>query len=362
MTTPCDQLLALLRTPERAERLSESDWDGVVRIARRCDVLATLGDRLQSAGVAGRVPRAAWWHMEGELHAAAAHHRNVRWEVRRIAEALGSSGLSFALLKGSAYVLAELAAGRGRVFHDVDILVPRADLARAEAALEIHGWVTLHREGYDQRYYRLWMHEIPPMQHVRRGTTLDVHHNLLPLTAPLHPDGDRLWAATVPLPGWSGVRIPAETDLVLHSAAHLFFDGAFEMGLRDLLDLDALLREFGRRNAFWAALTRRAEQQDLMRPLADGLYWSRRMLGTPLPARALRFAEVHRRRGFRGRLVERLFTQGLRPNHPLCAGAGAALSRWLLYVRSHTLRMPLHMIVPHLLRKALRTPRDAAAA
>jgi len=27
-------------------------------------------------------------------------------------------------------------------------------------------------------------------------------------------------------------------------------------------------------------------------------------------------------------------------------------ARWLLYVRGHALRMPLHLVLPHLLRKA----------
>ena len=42
----------------------------------------------------------------------------------------------------------------------------------------------------------------------------------------------------------------------------------------------------------------------------------------------------------------------LRPNHPECASAGTAMARWFLYVRSHYLRMPVHILVPHLVRKA----------
>jgi hypothetical protein len=42
----------------------------------------------------------------------------------------------------------------------------------------------------------------------------------------------------------------------------------------------------------------------------------------------------------------------LRPDHPSCNTRWTGLARWLLYVRSHALRMPLHLIIPHLLRKA----------
>jgi hypothetical protein len=33
---------------------------------------------------------------------------------------------------------------------------------------------------------------------------------------------------------------------------------------------------------------------------------------------------------------------------------------WLLYVRSHWLRMPAHALLPHLARKALRRPTSTA--
>jgi len=56
--------------------------------------------------------------------------------------------------------------------------------------LMLEGWVSGHRSAYDQRYYRKWMHEIPPMTHIRRQTVLDLHHNILPETARLRTRAD----------------------------------------------------------------------------------------------------------------------------------------------------------------------------
>jgi len=42
----------------------------------------------------------------------------------------------------------------------------------------------------------------------------------------------------------------------------------------------------------------------------------------------------------------------LRPDHPSCDTRWTGLARWLLYVRSHALRMPIHLVIPHLMRKA----------
>jgi hypothetical protein len=36
--------------------------------------------------------------------------------------------------------------------------------------------------------------------------------------------------------------------------------------------------------------------------------------------------------------------------------------RWLLYARSHWLRMPAHLLIPHLVRKSLRRRQGSAAA
>jgi hypothetical protein len=352
----CDGLAGLLAEPRRSGELADADWDRLVRAAGRSGLLGRLGVRLSEAGI--EPPAAARRHIDAERRVATTHRGNVRWEVRRIAEGLGTEGVLFVLLKGAAYVMADLPPARGRVFEDVDILVPREQLATAESALTVHGWVTTHRHPYDQRYYRQWMHELPPMRHVRRGSSLDVHHRLLPLTAPLQPDPALLWEAAVPLPDWPGAHVPATTDLVLHAAAHLFFDGAFENGLRDLLDIDELLRAGAAEPGFWDRLAERGAAMDLAVPLADALYWSERLLGTPVPDSA---RPAHRRQSWPGErpLMDAAFAHGLRPEHPLCGGLRNTIARQFLYLRSHRLRMPLWRVVPHLVRKAVR-PLESA--
>ena len=94
--------------------------------------------------------------------------RAQRRDERR--KVLATVDVDLVLLKGAAYLMAGLPAARGRVFSDVDILVPVARLAEVENALMLHGWSTTHHNAYDQRYYRQWMHELPPLaQHPEDG-------------------------------------------------------------------------------------------------------------------------------------------------------------------------------------------------
>src|SRR5581483_3934078 len=118
---------------------------------------------------------------------------------------------------------------------DVDILVPRAALPRVEAALMRQGWATSHHEPYDQRYYREWMHELPPLRHVARGTVADVHHSIAPPSGRLKPDSAKLLAAAETVTGYASLKVLANLDMILHSAAHLFLNEDLTHGLRDLV-------------------------------------------------------------------------------------------------------------------------------
>ena len=79
--------------------------------------------------------------------------------------------------------LAGRPAASGRVFADVDILIAQPLLGEAESLLTLQGWMSDKLDAYDQRYYRQWMHELPPLQHMRRSSVIDVHHAILPETA-----------------------------------------------------------------------------------------------------------------------------------------------------------------------------------
>jgi hypothetical protein len=292
---------------------------------------------------------------------ARSHTDAVRWEVGRIHAALRSAGIPVILLKGAAYVIAALPAARGRWFSDIDIMVPRATLAEAEAALGRYGWIGTHTDDpYDQRYYREWMHEIPPLMHERRKTTLDVHHSILPLTARLRPDAAMLSAAAVPVAGQEDLKVLAPADMVLHSTTHLFFDGEFHHGVRDLVDLDDLVRHFAAQDAgFWAKLVDRAFAMDLARPLHYGLRYAQRILGTPVPADVTERLRSAGPNPLLRPVMDALFSRALMPDHPSCADRLTPAARRLLYVRGHYLRMPLRLLVPHLLHKALKRTKPA---
>lgn len=366
MTLPSIKLLVDgLNRPQTLLALDDAQWDLLIRQGRAADVLARLAAHCEAADVLGQLPQRPRRHLVSAAILTDRQHRELRLEVRHIQEALARAKVPLVLLKGAAYVMAGLEASKGRMMTDVDILVPRSALPEVESALMMRGWVTAAKTPYDQRYYRTWMHELPPMQHFHRGTSIDVHHAIVPLTARARPNSDQLLAAAITLPsistgasralaGTVAVQCLAPADMLLHSAAHLFHEGELEQGFRGLIDLDALWREFSRDAGFADQLVARAVDMDLARPLFYSLRYCHLMLETPVPAAV--FARLAVQPGaspstWQLALMDFLFLRALRPFHATTSDAWTSLARFALYLRGHWLRMPPWLLAIHLTRK-----------
>ena len=351
-------LIDVLRDPAQLRVLALADWDLLLRQAGAADMTATLLELVEHQGMLDDVPAAARRHLEWTRVVASRHRRAVRFEVAKIGHALDGLDVPLILLKGAAYAMAGLPPAAGRMFSDVDILVPKERISEVEAALMLHGWAGTHQDEYDQRYYREWMHELPPMEHIHRGNSIDVHHAILPETAAMRPDPALLRAAAVPIPGDGKLWTLAPHDMVLHSAVHLFSEGEMQHGLRDLLDIHRLLLHFGAAPGFWEALPGRARQLELARPLFYALRYATHLLGTAVPPAVMSEAAVA------GRpatpllaLMDSLFLRALLPPHPSCADRATPAALAALYLRSNWLRMPPLMLARHLFHKAFISPR-----
>ena len=350
-----DLVTLALREPAALTELTLGEWDLLVRQARQVNLFARIGSILDDLGLIAMMPARPRAHLEAARVMAYKQQQAIRWEVRCIKRALVDTGVTIILLKGAAYVMAELPFASGRLFGDIDILVPKDKLPAVEAALMLHGWAVTKIDAYDQRYYRTWMHELPPLQHMKRQTVIDVHHAILPETARFHPDSASLIAAACTASGTDALKVLAPTDMILHSATHLFC-GEIDKGLRDLADLDSLLRHFGTAPLFWETLGGRAITLDLSRPLFYALRYTKHILATPIPGSVLQ--SIKNPPGFiLLYIMDALFTRAFRPDHASCRLPFTGFARWLLYVRAHWLRMPPWLLARHLWHKAFISPK-----
>lgn len=358
-----DDPLARLLVGERAiADMSLALWDRLIPQAREASMLATVARRVEQAAAWDSVPEPARVHLEGAWRVADQNARGVAWELECLREALAALVEPPVLLKGAAYKAADLPNAQGRICHDIDLLFPRAVLKQVEALLFLAGWMTTHLSDYDQRYYREWMHELPPMQHLRRGSTLDVHHNILPETFVVRPDPERLLERALPLEEWPGYRVLCPAHMIMHSVVHLFSETEWDRGLRDLYDVHVLVEHFASQYqaTFWEDTLQEARLLDLERFLYYGLVVCQRRFGTRIPADVLMVLRKAAPRWPMRDFMEWLFQRGL--DTRVCAHypASSALARPALFLRGHWIKMPPLLLMRHLFHKAFLEPDDDA--
>ena len=343
----------VMANTRQVPELNLQQWELLIRQARRANVLARLAVFFADKNNFDAIPEQPQLHLKSAQIHAERFNISLEFEINCIKKALKEIPIALIFLKGAAYYVAANQAGRGRVFSDVDILVPEEKLLEVEQALINAGWMTNTLDPYDQKYYRQWMHEIPPLRHLKRQTSIDVHHNILPKTTRFCPDANKILANIVKIPE-KDVWVLAPEDRVLHSATHLFHEGEFAQGFRDLSDLDLLLKEFSTQENFWVKLLQRANELNQQIPLYYALRYTHQILQTPIPKNVLKASKQQSPNRINTRLMDALFLRALMPNHESCNDRWTGLARWLLFVRSHWLKMPVYLMVPHLLRKAFR--------
>jgi hypothetical protein len=325
----------VLREPSLASGLDFSEWNALISIARAESLIGSLSHRLQGIDLPEAVART----MESAQRGAEQARRQALWEAEMARRALAPLGMPIILLKGTAYVAAGLQAGAGRSIGDLDIMAPKESLDAVQTALLGAGWEWVKEDSYDDLYYRRWMHELPPLIHKERDRMIDVHHTILPLTARPTPDAASMIDESVLLD--NGQRVLSPPDMVLHALAHLFADGDLAGGLRNLWDIDRMLRHFAEEPGFWERLGERARRHQLISQTARALRLAARVYGTP----------VDRRLAGRAAASDRLFEQRLLARNGWGQGTRRGL-RFGFYVRSHWLRMPPLMLARHLWNKA----------
>ncbi len=350
-----DPLLTLLRTPSAALPASPRAWSDRIAEARTSGLLSMLA----AVATPLRPPPEAAAHLGAQLHLQSLRLQHMQREIGHLAAALEPLDVPWVLLKGGAYVALNLPLAAQRQFGDLDLLVQRKDLRRVEGALMAAGWIgDTQADAHDERFYREWSHEVPPVTHVRRGSTVDLHHAIAPPLGRYPVDTEALLATAPVLPGYRQLRTLQPVDLVLHSALHSLLSGEFDRALRDLLDIDALIRHYQQTHpAFEDELVDRAEELGLSEVLLQ-LQWERAdRLGAPTAA----WARPRGWQALRARALRPLFRAAGGTWHPNRASWTRRLCQGVLYLRAHTLRLPLRLLLPHLLNKLRRRWRGQHA-
>ena len=350
-----------LAQPQHCLEWRLSDWERVIRLSRRLRLLGRLAEAVERAGLSSAVPPVVAHCLAAERQYSRWRTGSLLWLLDRLATMLGDRPYPVVLLKGAAYIAQDLPIAHGRLPSDADLLVPRAYIDDARQRLLNTVWTETALDALDRRYYHEWSHEVPPLLHPSFALELDLHHNILPPLSRTPVDAERLLERVQPC-RWPAYRVLQPVDQVLHSAAHLFFDSDIRDRVRDLVDLDGLLRAFSPVPGFWDQLCERSKELGLAEPLALAVHFCVAWMGTPVPQNTLsRIAGAGPQAARRAWLLPLLSTL-LVPAEPDARPPPLQpLAASIFLIRHHLWRLPVRLLVPHLWHKARASRKEESA-
>lgn len=348
-----NRLVEAFANPASVANWNEADWGLAIRQARVANLVSSLGSHVNTHLSGLEVPEGARQHFLAADNFVKQREAAVIWECRQIVGVLGRKGIRPTFLKGAAYALAGIPLAGRRRFSDIDVMVGKADISEAEKQLMLAGWLPTNTDPYDQRYYRQWMHEVPPLRHVRRGTVLDLHHAITPPTSRYQARMDFLESSRRPLDGMHDAYTLGPADMILHAAAHLFAEGETQNALRNLIDISELLDHFQGDPDFDVSLAKRSYEVGLSRPLYYAVRYLIRVLNQAHRARLARCLEASAPNRFALVVLDGIYDRVFQGGHPSATSFGLSLAESVLFLRGHWLRMPAHLLAPHLGRKFL---------
>jgi hypothetical protein len=329
--------------------LTPKNWENIIRVSRSASVLSRIAANYASKFKVP-LPEFVIEQFEAINRHAELFRQQVFFEARELNQQINKCTSQPAIfLKGAAYVLSQNVAGDGRIFSDIDILVKKDDLPDIEKRLQAFAWFPNVMEDYDEKYYREWAHEIPPLIRAGRGTVADIHHNLIPLISGKAPDISLFLDQLRQLD--SGYYVLSDHAMTLHSIIHLFYQEEFIHGFRDLSDLHLLFSKNNNSSNFYSDLLTLAQKTSFCRELFYACRYLKSTFNTDIDEGFVAKLSVYTPAKPKLVVMDWLFLRVLFPRHSLVNREFTSAAHQMAFIRGHWLKMPFYILCLHTFNK-----------
>jgi hypothetical protein len=254
-----------------------ADWSEVVARAVDFGLAPLLYKRLKEGGARAHVPADSWKLLRLHYFANAERITRLFRDIQPVLRCLRTEGIPVIVLKGAYLAEVVYAAAALRQMNDVDVMVPRAELPRAQAALLTSGCTQI--EPVDIEAYRddyclpeFYLHDLP----------IELHWTIALPTGPVRIDVDGLWSRAHPAT-IAGVEVLALSpeDLLLHLCLHTRYLHQ-HFAPKPLCDIAEAVHLF-RDDLDWAQVVARAHEWGAARHVGLALHLARVMLSVEVP-------------------------------------------------------------------------------
>lgn len=334
--------------PSLLAKINKADWPIMLEVLRSNNVIARYAWQLTQQNKCSLLPDNIQKHFISATTASNRQTQQARHECKQLNKQLNEIGVRPVFLKGAAYTLANPAVGIGRRYTDIDILVNKQELDACAQHLLNYGWMQKPLDDYDERYYREWAHEIPPLYNRMSGTTIDIHHNIIPPISGKAPN----IADFLKVEKTKSFSVPSLHSQILHSAVHLFNNEEFPNGFRDLTDLYILFNQLNHIED-WQALVNHSSTVAFNNELFQAINACQRILQLKVPADIVR--QLTQKQTIRSLALNNfIFDRVLMPFHSKLSPFGTKLAILLAFLRGHLKKMPLPILSKHIFHKLTR--------
>lgn len=341
-------ICSILLEPKVGLQFDLVTWQSIILVLREEKLLATLYHLALDSGVYKQFPEFVQRHLYSAYIYANRQSKQIFYEALLLQELLEKNAINPVFLKGANYALRKSNNSHGRICSDIDVLVKVEDINNCESLLLAQNWKSEKLTKYDEKYYRQWAHEIPPLMHPFRGTVLDIHHNLyLPISG--RSPNIELFLDELDLTedSFAVLKIP---QTVMHSIIHLFMNEDFSSGLRDLFDIYRLVTEYGDED-FWNDLISLAQKSNFLLELQYCLVALTTIFSFEVPqcvSNRLQDKSLSKVQQF---WAKHIFVNAIIPHHPLVALKRQSCASSLAYFRGHWVKMPMTVLFKHFVVK-----------
>ncbi|MEX3071486.1 nucleotidyltransferase family protein [Vibrio alginolyticus] len=347
------KLVDVLVKPEKLLEVPPSALSDIVSEARYFNMLAQLKYLCESKGYWSSLPKKFTSHLSSASLFYENQRRKLEIEAEEITKVLTPLNVQWMYLKGGAYHLNGMTGFSGRMMSDIDILVEESAISRVEAAFKDNSWVSAKISNYDEKFYRSWSQEIPPLRHLYRQVELDVHFNILPKTLKETVDGKYLFEQAIPMDSRPYQKVLKPHAMLIHSAIHLFYESEYHKGLRDLYDIWILIENYSAQENFWDDLIDLQSKIGNEESIYLALRYSKMVYNASIPSTVLEHYDRYKPNKFYLSILDFCFLNVFTSMYPPHKKLGHSFSEGVLYLRGHLKRMPLRLLIPHLTKKSI---------
>ena len=265
---------------------SPLDWERLTTQAAQLSLGPYLYMRLKEQNVLDAPPETFGQNLKGGFLWSQSENMKRFAKVQQILQALSEANIPVIVLKGAAVASLVYPHLGCRPMGDIDLLIRKPHLDKAEEILEALGFQA-DEQTHSKQWFREFHHHLAPYISRDRSLTIELHHHIVPLADPVKIPINVLWdravqtsIANVPC------RVLSPEDMIIHACHHLSASNQFLGQLRGLCDVAHIIRHY-KDSLDWTMLCDHVKEFGLAKHAYYSLWLAKTCIEAPVPSDVL---------------------------------------------------------------------------